>query len=71
MDMIEFQKVIQALQPLVGELTDGAIWVAAMYIGTAVQGWCLEYNAAGLLVALTNTTADAMRSTKGLDITFK
>lgn len=45
--------------------------VAAMYIGTAVQGWCLEYNASGLLVALTNTTADAMRSTKGLDVTFK
>jgi hypothetical protein len=45
--------------------------VAAMYIGTAVQGWCLELNAAGAEIALSNTTADAMRSTKGLDVTFK
>jgi hypothetical protein len=53
------------------QLMERDVEVAAMYIGTAVQGWCLEYNAAGTLVALTNTTADAMRSTKGLDITFK
>jgi hypothetical protein len=45
--------------------------VGAMYIGTAVQGWCFELNAAGARIALTNTTADAMRSTKGLDVTFK
>jgi hypothetical protein len=45
--------------------------VAAMYIGTAVQAWCFELNAAGAAIALTNTTADGMRSTKGLDVTFK
>lgn len=45
--------------------------IAALYIGTAVQGWCLELNAAGAEIVLTNTTADAMRSTKGLDVTFK
>lgn len=45
--------------------------IAAMYIGTAVQGWCLELNAAGVEIPLSNTTADAMRSTKGLDVTFK
>jgi hypothetical protein len=45
--------------------------VAAMYIGTAVQGWCLEMQADNTYVVLTNTTADAMRSTKGLDVTFK
>jgi hypothetical protein len=45
--------------------------VAALYICTAVQAWCFEYNAAGTRIALTNTTADAMRGTKGLDITFK
>lgn len=33
MDMTEFQAVIESLQPLVGELTDGAIWIAGMYIG--------------------------------------
>lgn len=33
MDMPEFQAVIESLQPLVGELTDGAIWIAGMYIG--------------------------------------
>lgn len=53
------------------QLTEHDVEVASLYIGTAVQAWCLEYNAAGLLVPLTNTTADAMRSTKGLDITFK
>ena len=31
--MSEFESVINALQPLLGELTDGAIWIAAMYIG--------------------------------------
>lgn len=45
--------------------------VAAMYIGTAVQAWCFELNAAGARITLTNTVADAMRSTKGLDVTFK
>lgn len=45
--------------------------VSAMYDGTAVQAWCIELDAAGLSIALTNTTADAMRGTKGLDVTFK
>lgn len=45
--------------------------VSVAYDVAAVQGWCLEYDAAGLLIALTNTTADAMRGTKGLDILFK
>jgi hypothetical protein len=45
--------------------------IACLYIGTAVQGWCLEMQADGTYVALTNTTADAMRSVKGLDVTFK
>lgn len=53
------------------QLTEGDREVAAMYIGTAVQGWCLEMQADGTFVALTNTTADAMRGTKGLDVTFK
>ena len=45
--------------------------IGVMYHGTAVQAWCFEYDAAGALVALSNTTADALRGTKGLDVTFK
>jgi hypothetical protein len=45
--------------------------IGVMYIGTVVQGWCFEYNAAGAPIALTNTTVDAMRSVKGMDITAK
>ena len=45
--------------------------IAVAYIATAVQGWCFELNAAGTRIALTNTVADAMRSVKGMDITFK
>lgn len=37
---------------------------------TAVQAWCFEYSDATTKVALTNTTADAMRSLKRLDINF-
>lgn len=45
--------------------------VAAVYTCTAVQGWCIELDAAGAQIVLTNATADAMRGTKGLDILFK
>lgn len=45
--------------------------VAALYHGTAIQAWCFELNAAGTRIALTNTTADAMRSVKGMDVNFK
>ncbi len=37
---------------------------------TAVQAWCIELDASGAEIALTNTTADAMRSVKRLDINF-
>ena len=45
--------------------------IACMYIGTAVQAWCFEYDATPVPIVLTNTTADAMRSVKGMDVTFK
>lgn len=45
--------------------------IGVLYVGTVVQGWCFELNAAGLRIALTNTTVDAMRSVKGMDITAK
>lgn len=45
--------------------------VSAVYQCTAVQAWCIELNATSQPIALTNTTADAMRGTKGLHINFK
>ncbi len=45
--------------------------IAVTYDCTANQGWCFELDAGGLRIVLTNTTADAMRGTKGLDIKFK
>jgi hypothetical protein len=53
------------------QLIEGDAEVSVTYDCTAVQGWCLESNAAGTPVVLSNTTADAMRGTKGLDIKFK
>jgi len=44
--------------------------VAATTDAKCVQSWCFEYNAAGDRVVLSNTTADAMRGTKSLDIKF-
>jgi hypothetical protein len=53
------------------QLMDRDVEVSAVYECSAVQGWCLEYDANGAAITLTNTTADAMRGTKGLDILFK
>jgi hypothetical protein len=57
------------------ELHDGNdIEVAAVYIATAVQAWCFIRDTAangGVRIALTDTVADAMRSVKGMDVTFK
>jgi hypothetical protein len=44
--------------------------VSAVYTCTAVQGWCIELDAAGASLVLTNATADAMRGSKSLDILF-
>lgn len=53
------------------QLLERDVEVSAVYACTAVQAWCFEYSDSTTKVALTNTTADAMRSTKGLDILFK
>lgn len=53
------------------QLMERDVEVAVLYICTAVQAWCFELNAAGARIALADATADAMRGTKGLDITFK
>lgn len=54
------------------QLMERDVEVAILYRGTCVQGWCLEYTAAGGTTAqvLSNATADAMRGTKTLDILF-
>ncbi|QEM40911.1 MAG: scaffolding protein [Phage AS32] len=53
------------------QLLERDVEIAVTYEATAVQGWCTERDAAGARVTLTNTTADAMRGTKGLDVMFK
>lgn len=53
------------------QLLERDVEVSAVYECTAVQGWCFERDAAGVRIALTNTTADAMRGVKGLDVHFK
>ena len=54
------------------QLNERDVEIAVAYECTAVQAWCFEYTTlAGGRVALTNTVADAMRSVKGMDITFK
>lgn len=53
------------------QLLERDVDVAAVYECTAYQDRCTERNAAGARIALTNTTADACRGTKGLDIMFK
>lgn len=44
--------------------------ISATYDAVCVQAWCFERDASGARIALTNTTADTMRGTKGLDIKF-
>lgn len=44
--------------------------VAVLVEGRAVQGWCLELDAAGARIPLANATADAVRSTKTVSILF-
>lgn len=53
------------------QLIERDVEVACAYECTAVQGWCLELDAGGAEIVLTNTTADAMRGVKGLDVHFK
>lgn len=52
------------------QLIERDVEVGVLITGVCVQAWCFETAAGGGIVALTNTTADAMRSTKTLDILF-
>jgi hypothetical protein len=53
------------------QLIERDVEISCVYEAVAVQGWCIEHDATNAPIALTNTTADAMRGTKGLDILFK
>lgn len=57
------------------QLAERDVEVAAVYEASAVQAWCYEMTAAGLLVAVTNGTATNMQrgglAGKGVDITWK
>jgi len=53
------------------QLIERDVEVAVAYEATAVQAWCIELDAGGLEIPLTNATADAMRGVKGMDIHFK
>lgn len=53
------------------QLMERDVEISCVYECVAIQAWCKEYDAAGADIVLTNTTADAMRSTKGLDVLFK
>lgn len=53
------------------QLMERDVEIAATYEASCVQAWCQERIADGTRQPLSNTTADAMRGTKGLDIRFK
>lgn len=55
---------------LPSQLMDRDVEVAVIYDASVVQANCIEYDAAGAVIALTNTTAAAMFGLKSLDIKF-
>ncbi|HEY6021690.1 MAG TPA: hypothetical protein VIY48_18030 [Candidatus Paceibacterota bacterium] len=44
--------------------------IGVVYQATAVQAWCFEYTNATTRIALSDTTADAMRGLKRLQVNF-
>ncbi len=53
------------------QLMDRDVEVANLYECTAYQIYCIELDASGARVPLSDATADAMRGKKGLNILFK
>lgn len=51
-------------------LNNGDIEAGIMYHGAATQGWCTIRDASGKRVPMTDAVANAMRSSKTLDILF-
>jgi hypothetical protein len=52
------------------QLIERDVEIGVCYTGVAVQGWCVELDAAGAEIPLLPATADAMR-TRGMDVLFK
>lgn len=52
------------------QMIEGDREISVITDATLVQAWCTEYDAAGASIQLSNTTADALRSGKRLDIKF-
>jgi hypothetical protein len=52
------------------QLIDRDVEAGVLVRGHLVQAWCTERNAAGARVPLSNTTADALRGKKNLQIQF-
>ncbi len=52
------------------QLMERDVEVSVVYDASVVQAWCYEYNASGVATALSNATANAMVSTKGLRFLF-
>lgn len=52
------------------QLIERDVEVGVVYQATAVQAWCYELDSGGLRIALSNTTADAMRGGKRLQLNF-
>lgn len=53
------------------QLMERDVEIGVVYECTAVQAWCIELDATSAEIVLTNTTADACRGVRGLDIHFK
>jgi hypothetical protein len=53
------------------QLMERDVEISVYYDCAAVQAWCLEYNASGVAVVLSNRSAGLTQSRKDLDITFK
>jgi hypothetical protein len=53
------------------QLIERDVEISAVYSCTAVQGWCIEYNASNLPIVLTNTTAAGLTAQKSMNVLFK
>lgn len=53
------------------QLNDRDVELSVVYMGSLKQIWCFERDATGARIVMSNTTADALRGKKGLQILFK
>lgn len=53
------------------QLVERDVEVSAAYEASVVQAWCLEYDAGGLPIVLTNTTRAGLTNLPAMDIRFR